>query len=256
MESGTYYAARAAYVRLTHAEVVEALAGARAGVPGPLARLNAWVPEAERYPPRPDSDPRRVGEGSGRTPRGQHSKRCAAAAMPSGWLEELWEIAVTKRFAYLDARAALICTGARPSEVCLGVAARAAGEGGLMVVVAGTKVSATMGQPWRKLSMVADTDAARHILGLAEGFPDGVARINPTCTPGVLSDAIADLAGNRWVSIFLPRFSFPFRSAVGTTWWQVRLAAAPVQRLRCMRPVAVTSGGGGAGRPGLRHRRH
>ena len=118
--------------------------------------------------------------------------------MPIGWLGELWEIAVNKRFAYLEAFAALICTGARPSEVCLGVAARPAGEGGLMEVVAGTKITATMGQPWRKLSMVVDTDAARRILMLAEGFPDGVAHINPTCTPGVLSDAIADPSGDRW----------------------------------------------------------
>jgi len=84
--------------------------------------------------------------------------------MPSGWLEELWEIAVNKRFAYLKALAAPICTGARPSEVCLGVAARAAGEGGLTVVFAVTKVTAAMGQPWRKLSMVVSTDAVRHIL--------------------------------------------------------------------------------------------
>ena len=82
MESGTYYAAmRRTSFRLTHAEVVEALAGAHAGMPGPLARLTTWVHAAERYPPQPNSDPRRVGEGNGRTPRAQHSKRCAAAAM-------------------------------------------------------------------------------------------------------------------------------------------------------------------------------
>jgi|GEM_PF-6941785 len=88
MESGTYYAAmRRTSFRLTHAEVVEALAGAHAGMPGPLARLTTWVHAAERYPPQPNSDPRRVGEGNGRTPRAQHSKRCAAAARlcPSAW---------------------------------------------------------------------------------------------------------------------------------------------------------------------------
>lgn len=107
-------------------------------------------------------------------------------------------MAVAKKFAYPDALAVLICTGARPSEVCLGVAARAAGEGRLMVTVAGTKVSDLHGQPWRKLTMRADTDAAQHVLKLAAGFPDGVARINPACTPGVLSDAIADLVGDTW----------------------------------------------------------
>lgn len=198
LESGTYYAARAAYVRLAHTEVIIALTDIRAGIDGAVSRLAFWLPEAERYPPRPDSDPRRVGEGSGRAPRGQHSKRRAMSTMPAGWLEELWHIAVDRRFPYLDALAMLVCSGPRPSEICRGAVARAAGEGDLLVVIAGTKVSEQHGQPWRKLWMQADTDAAHHLLTLAKGFADGIARVNPRCSPGVLSDAIADLAGDRW----------------------------------------------------------
>lgn len=39
LESGTYYASRAAYVRLAHSEVADALDGVRDGTPGALARL-------------------------------------------------------------------------------------------------------------------------------------------------------------------------------------------------------------------------
>ena len=183
---------RAAWCRRTHQEVAKALDDLRARrAPAAvcLSRLENWLPEAEACPPCPEHVP---------VPTGEHaqvrngSKKWRLHQLPSNWLEQLWDAAVERDFKHADALAVLICTGCRPSEVCLGAEVISPEDGWLHIAVAGTKVDEEHGQPWRQVQVQVQGGAARHLVTLAHAR-HGSVRIRADCSPAALSMAVADL---------------------------------------------------------------
>jgi hypothetical protein len=81
--------------------------------------------------------------------------------------------------------------------VCAGVAIRA-GDGRLDIAICGAKVRDTAGQPWRRLAVALDHEAARHLWMLADAGPKGICRVRAPCSADALSNGIAALAGDRW----------------------------------------------------------
>jgi integrase len=183
---------RAAWSRRTHKELAAALddlKARRAPATACLNRLRSWLPEAEACPPCPEHVP---------TPTGAHaqvrngSKRWRLGQLPSNWLEQLWDAAVSRACKHTDALAVLICTGCRPCEVCNGVEVLSPEPGWLHIAIAGSKVDEAHGQPWRRLQVQASGGPANHLVELAQAG-QGRARVRADCSPAALSMAIADL---------------------------------------------------------------
>ena len=189
---------RSAWTRRAHGEVAAAVTDLRdqaCPAADAMARLEAWVPECEAFPPAPPRDCSGLARGrpSARVACAP-SKRAGLRGLPADWLGRLWREAVDRRYAHLDALAVVIATGCRPSEACAGVGVRRSGAA-LQVVVRGMKVRADAGQPWRLLSVADDADGpVARLLALADAAKGGKAAVRPACTPNALSMGIADLA--------------------------------------------------------------
>ena len=185
---------RAAWRRLSLVKLASAvtdLRGAPADVHQPLRRIRRWTRELATLealgPWRPPAE--------GAPP--SRSKRTLVADLPGDWLDVFWSAAVTARTRHLDALAVLIVSGCRAQEVCHGCAVRVAADSSLEVGLAGAKVRAGCGQPWRLLRVAGDTAPARHLMQLAvEG--GGTTRVKADCTPNALSMRVAAIASDRF----------------------------------------------------------
>ncbi len=186
---------RAAWARRTHRELAAALDDLRSRrqpVADCLQRLESWVPEAEGCPPCPEHVPVPTGE---RRPVRNGSKRWRLAELPEDWLEQLWTVAVARGYRHIDALAVLLCTGARPAEVCQGhepAVVVAPEPGWLHVQLQGAKVTGNRGQPYRSLQVAMVGGAAEHLASLAAG-QGGRVRVQASCSPAALSMSLADL---------------------------------------------------------------
>ena len=189
---------RAAWARRVHVEVAGAfrdLRERRVDVPDAMVSLRTWVPLAEACRPSPMRDTE--GLSRGRPPaalvRAAPSKRAGLRSLPTDWLDTLWGAAVRRDCRHLDAVAVLLATGCRPSEACRGVAVRRV-PGGVDVAVLGSKVTATAGQEWRRLTVALDDRGpVAHLAALADAA-GGIARVKAACTPNALSMAVSDMA--------------------------------------------------------------
>ena len=190
---------RAAWARRTHYEVASALRDLRDRLASPEdvgGRLADWVPEAETCPPVSFSyDPTVLARRPGRPTKAEQpkrSKRFGVREMPDGWMDSLWQQAVVLESRHLDALAVTLATGCRPAEIVHGVVLRRV-DGGLEVMIAGAKVSASAGQPWRKLTIGDGGDGpVAHLLGLADA-DGGDAVVRLLATPAAFSMAVTHL---------------------------------------------------------------
>ena len=185
---------RAAWRRLSLMELASAAADLRsapADVGPPLCRIRIWTREIKTLealgPWRPPA------EGA----PASKSKRTRIAELPGEWLEVFWHAAVAVGTRHLDALAVLIVAGCRAQELCHGCAVRVGPGDTVEVGLAGAKVRAGCGQPWRLLRGAGDTAPARHLLQLA-AEAGGSARVRADCTPNALSMRVAGIAGERW----------------------------------------------------------
>ena len=193
LAASTMSVARAAWSRRSHLELARGLAelrGADADTDQALSHLRDWLPEAEACPPHLGCAP----SGGSGAPRhaSTASKRYRLASLPASWLADVWSAAVEQEARHLDAIAALIVTGCRPSEAAHGVGIRV--RGGLLdVAIAGSKVTETSGQDWRLLTVESgDGGPADRLAALARAA-GGRVTLRPVCTPGSLSMAVAEL---------------------------------------------------------------
>ena len=180
---------RAAWSRYAHMQVASALVDHSQRMcteEDMLERLYTWVPEAESVPPCPDH----AVQPSAQSRRPPHpGKRDGLKTLPADWLDRLWHAASDRGYRHLGALSVLLLTGARPAEVCRGVRVRA--DGGVVeIAIAGAKVTADQGQPWRRLMISSEGHAAAHLAKLSAG---NWVTIRQDVSPAALSMGIADL---------------------------------------------------------------
>lgn len=131
-----------------------------------------------RYPPDPAKHHHAAGSssftwqdikrhrGQSEAPTLEHSKKHVLGKLRriAGWREKLFEQISAK---HRDAIAVIALTGARPSEVARGATIRCErnrqGEMLLVITIAGTKVTATTGQPERTLRVRIHGAIAQHL---------------------------------------------------------------------------------------------
>lgn len=183
---------RAAWRRLSHVELASAVDDLRRGRDLPhrcLRRVRRWTAELDALAAAGPWRAPNAGAQPGR------SKRAALAGLPSNWIDVLWARAVTARTKHIDAVAVLMTTGCRAQEICHGAVVRVGAGGTLEIGLAGAKVRAEAGQPWRLLKVVVDHPAAEHLLAMAVDA-GGTARVRASCSPNALSMCVAYLAGD------------------------------------------------------------
>ncbi len=190
---------RAAWTRRAHLEVAKALRDLRdhlASDDDIEARLAAWVPEAEACPPiafryDPSVLARRPGRPT-KVEQPKRSKKFGMRELPPGWMDRLWREASSSGSRHLDALAVTLATGCRPVELVHGVDIRRV-PGGLETAIVGAKVTASAGQPWRRLTVAADRGGpVSHLLALADAT-GGEITVRMNATPAAFSMAVTGM---------------------------------------------------------------